>query len=643
MYPVSMLHIPEEKEKQFASRNITTTEDLMLFFPRRYLDMRRGKHLKDVHDGDICAVDGTVEVKDTRGYYPIVLLRDSEGDTLEIIWFGNSTYYFNQFEVGKQYRVAGRISYKRSLYSMGNPTMFFEIGRQPGEICPIYPKIKGMSESYLKNCIAKAINIEESHFVPDRKSVVAADLGLMEYYEAVRTIHAPKDENAYKAARKRIAYEILYDFYMGMKSRRKTAAIREDLKVTSSGKTEAFIQSLPFSLTDGQKEAVHYVMQEAKQNRRIDTLITGDVGCGKTIVALISAMLMWENGFQSIIMAPTLVLAKQHYEEMSGRTNAEEGPVFALLTSETKKRERAKILKDLESGAIDILIGTSSVLSDELKFKNLGLTIVDEEHKFGTEQKEILEKKQQSGIHHIAMTATPIPRSLARTIYGNSFHVLTIETMPKGRKPIITKQSTDRAGIFENLAKEVMNGHQAYVICPFIQDSDSERFQDVDSVESVTEELTLYYRRKYPSIRVDSINGKMRQSAVLKKISEFEQHNIDILVSTTIVEVGVNVPNATAILVMSADRFGLAALHQLRGRVGRGSDQAYCYLSSAQYSEKLEILCHTTNGFVVAERDMQMRGPGNLTGEEQTGYSEAVETIIKRPNLARMVRERVFE
>lgn len=644
MYPISTLHIPEAKLKQFASRKLETTEDLMMFFPRKYLDLRKGRFLKDVHDGDTCAIDGVVEIKNTNGYYPMVLLRDPKGDTIEIIWFGNSTYYFDKFEVGKNYRVAGRVSFKRNLYSMANPTVFYELNGTPiNGIHPIYPKIKGLSEDYLKNCIARSISIEESHFVPNIKSVVAADLGLMEFYTAVRAIHSPASVDDYKAAKKRLAYEILYDFYSGMKSKRAYISIREDLTVSSSIKTEEFIQSLPFELTQGQRDAVNYVMQEAKQMRRIDTLITGDVGCGKTIVALISAMLLWENGFQSIIMAPTLVLAKQHFEEMSGRMRTNDGPTFALLTSETKKRERTKILKGLADGSIDILIGTSSVLSDELEFKNLGLTVIDEEHKFGTEQKEVLEKKQRSGIHHIAMTATPIPRSLARTIYGDSFHVITIETLPKGRKPIITKQSTNRAEMFEKLAQEVKAGHQAYVICPFIQDSDSERFQDVDSVESVTEEIISYYKRKYPSIRVDSINGKMRQSAVLKKIGEFEQHNIDILVSTTIVEVGVNVPNATAILIMSADRFGLAALHQLRGRVGRGSDQAYCYLSCAEYSEKLEILCQTTNGFKIAEYDLQTRGPGNLTGEEQTGYSEAVETIIKRPKLAKIVRERVFE
>lgn len=643
MYPISMLHIPEAKEKQLTAKKLETTEDLMMFFPRRYLDLRKGQLLQDVHDGDVCAIDGTVEIKNTNGYYPMVLLRDSMGDTIEIVWFGNSTYYFDKFEIGKKYRVAGRISFKRSVYNMSNPIVFFELdGKTNGCIYPIYSKIKGMSESYLKNCILRAISIEESHSVPNHKSVIAADMGLMEYYSAIRTIHAPATEAEYSAAKKRMAYEILYDFYDGMRSKRAKIPIKENLTVTNSSKTEAFIHGLPFDLTPGQKDAVSYVMTEAKNMHRIDTLITGDVGCGKTIVALIAAMLLWENGFQSIIMAPTLVLAKQHFEEMSGRTTMEGGPTFALLTSETKKRERSKILKGLANGSIDILIGTSSVLSDELEFKNLGLTIVDEEHKFGTEQKEILEKKQQSGIHYIAMTATPIPRSLARTIYGESFQVLTIDTLPKGRKPVITRQSTDRAEMFERLAQEVKNGHQAYVICPFIQDSDSERFQDVDSVESVTEEIVGYYKRKYPSIRVDSINGRMKQSAVLKKIGEFERHEFDILVSTTIVEVGVNIPNATAILIMSADRFGLAALHQLRGRVGRGKDQAYCYLSCAEYSEKLEILCNTSNGFKIAEYDLQARGPGNLTGEEQTGYSKAIETVIKRPNLAKAVRNRIF-
>jgi ATP-dependent DNA helicase RecG len=643
MGSIHSLGLTAKKEEQFRKKGITTTKELAAFFPRRYLDMRQGKLLHTVTDGEVCAVDGIVVYASAAGMYPIVHLQDAHYDTLEIIWFGNTDYYFKQFEIGKHYRVAGKVSFRRGEYRMANPSLFFELGKGKEKLYPVYPKITGMSDAYLQSSIKKAIATEEAHYIPDKKDVFAAELGLVDYFSAVKLLHDPKNEAGYKAAKKRMAFQILYDFYLEIKKKRADIPIHPKLKISSKIETESFIKSLPFPLTEGQQQAVDAIISDAMQMHRIDTLITGDVGCGKTMVAMIAAMLLWENGFQTAVMAPTLVLAKQHFEEFTSRIPEgwEKKPEIALLTSETKKRERTQILKGLAAGQIDILIGTSSVLSDELEFQNLGLTIVDEEHKFGTEQKAVLEKKKQSGLHHIAMTATPIPRSLARTIYGEDFGILSITTMPKGRKPVITKQSQDKAAIYEQLAEQVKLGRQAYIVCPFISDSDSERFMDVDSVESVEEEIRSRFKRTHPQIRIASINGRMKQSAVLQQISAFAKGEIDILISTTIVEVGVNVPNATAMMIMSAERFGLAALHQLRGRVGRAQEQGYCYLMSDKHSEKLEILCRHTNGFLIAEEDMRLRGPGNLAGEAQTGYSEAIEMIIRRPKLAQQIRQGV--
>lgn len=643
MHDISVLGLASTKEEQLRARKIQTVEELITLFPRRYLDMRFGKELAGIQDGDVCAVDGEVVYASEDGFYPTVHLRDKNKDILEIVWFGNSDYYFSKFQVGKLYRVAGRISLRRREYHMSNPTVFFEIGKGKERIVPIHTKIKGMSEDFLNKAIASGIAYEEAHAVPDKSDLMARELKLMDRFQAIRSLHWPADERAYKAARKRMAFDILYDFYVELKGKRAKIPIKPDLLIRSTEKMDGFIRSLPFELTDGQKHVIDTLSKQALAHERIDTLVTGDVGCGKTIVAMALAMLMWENGFQTAILAPTLVLAKQHYDEMTGRLSQfPDAPAIALLTSETKKRERNKILKGLKDGSIAFLIGTSSILSDELEFGNLGMTIIDEEHKFGASQKEILEHKNRSGLHHISMSATPIPRSLARTVYGDTFGLLSIETMPAGRKAVITEQGTDVNGMFEKLAEEVKKGHQAYVICPFVSDSDSEQFADVDSVESTTEALKAYMARTHPQIRIDAINGRMKHSAVLRKVEAFAAHDIDILVSTTIVEVGVSIPNATAMLIMSADRFGLAALHQLRGRVGRSSIQSYCYLASKAYSEKLDILCHTNNGFAIAEADMELRGPGNLTGEEQTGYSEAVATAIRRPKLAERVRKAVF-
>lgn len=641
---IEEMNLSDQKVQQFYKKGLTTTEQLAGFFPRKYLDMRFSHTLKDVDVGTNAAIDGCCIDKDSTGMYPKVTLQDSNYDEIDIIWFGNSFYYYDQFEVGNTYRVYGKLGINWGAYQMSNPQLFFEVGKEDAKLYPVYSKIKGMSDQYLKGAIKKAIAIEEAHRIPTQKDIVANQLGLAGYFDAVKKLHQPNNEKDFKCGKTRMAFEVIYDFYSDMKGKRRVVGLNPDLKVSKTDQTQVLIHSLPFSLTEGQQKVVDYIINKAIAGERIDTLITGDVGCGKTIVALIAAVLMWENGFQAAIMAPTLVLAKQHYEEMLSRIPAdwENPPRFALLTGETKKRERTKILKGLESGEINILIGTSSVISDELDFAALGMTIIDEEHKFGTEQKATLEKKYQSGLHHIAMTATPIPRSIARTVYGDDFGIMAIETLPKGRKPIITEQSSDKIAMFERLADEVKAGHQAYVVCPFVSDSESERFQDVDSVESTQEEIEQYYSRTHPQIRIDSINGRMRQSAILGKIKKFASGEIDILISTTIVEVGVNVPNATAIMVMSADRFGLAALHQLRGRVGRAGDQGYCFLMTKKFSEKLSIMCQTTNGFRIAEEDLKLRGPGDLTGEAQTGYSEAIDLILRRPKLANKIREIVW-
>lgn len=644
MTMIQDMGLNKQKVEQFLKKGITTTEQLAAFFPRKYLDMRVGHAVKDVEIGENTSIDGCCICKDSSGMYPKVTLRDANLDEIDIIWFGNSLYYYDQFIVGNKYRVYGKLGVNWGVYQIKNPSLFFEIGKGETKLYPVYSKIKGMSDQYLQGAIEKAIAVEEAHRIPTKKDIAASQLGLASYFDAVKMLHNPKDERAYKRGKTRMAFEVIYDFYVDLRGKRRAIGLNPSIKIGKTEQTLDLIRALPFTLTEGQQKVVDHIINEAIKQQRIDMLITGDVGCGKTMVALIAAILMWENGFQTAIMAPTLILAKQHYEEMVSRIPAgwETSPRFALLTSETKKRERTKILKGLESGEIDILIGTSSVISDELDFSSLGMTIIDEEHKFGAEQKAVMEKKCQSGLHHIAMTATPIPRSIARTVYGNDFGVMAIETLPKGRKPVITEQSSDKKAMFERLADEVKAGHQAYIVCPFVSDSESERFQDVDSVESTQEKIEQQFSRAHPQIRIDSINGRMKQSAILSKTKKFANGEIDILISTTIVEVGVNVPNATAIMIMSADRFGLAALHQLRGRVGRAGDQGYCFLMTKNFSEKLSIMCQTTNGFRIAEEDLKLRGPGDLTGEAQTGYSEAIDLILKRPKMAERVREIVW-
>ncbi len=287
-------------------------------------------------------------------------------------------------------------------------------------------------------------------------------------------------------------------------------------------------------------------------------------------------------------------------------------------------------------------MGTHSVLSDEVNPHNLGLTIVDEEHKFGVKQKECLEKFSQSGVHHISMTATPIPRSVAMTVYGRGVTVLPIKTMPTGRTPIQTRQCFKCEDAFEMIFDEVQNGRQAFIICPLIHESNSEKFQNVMSVEIIQQKAKKYFAAKPNKVRLGVISGDMKQADIMAVMDQFAAHKFDVLISTTIVEVGVNVPNATVMAVMSAERFGLAALHQLRGRVGRGNFQSYCLLCSEKKTERLDIMCSTNDGFEIAERDLQLRGSGDILGEAQSGQSNIIQLIMQRPNLAQMVKDKIF-
>ena len=405
--------------------------------------------------------------------------------------------------------------------------------------------------------------------------------------------------------------------------------------------TEQLINNLPFALTTDQKTTIESIIEGARDGKRINTLVSGDVGCGKTMIAILSAVLAYENGCQTIIMAPTLVLAQQHYKEIEQYTS-QLGINVGLLSTVTKKRERNNLLKTFSEGELDILVGTHSVLSEEVIPHNLGLTIVDEEHKFGVKQKECLEKFSQSGVHHISMTATPIPRSVAMTVYGRGVTVLPIKTMPTGRTPIQTRQCFKCEDAFEMIYDAVQNGRQAFIICPLIHESDSEKFQNVMSVEIIQQRAEKYFAAKPNKVRLGVISGDMKQADIMATMDQFAAHKFDVLISTTIVEVGVNVPNATVMAVMSAERFGLAALHQLRGRVGRGNFQSYCLLCSEKKTERIDIMCSTNDGFEIAERDLQLRGSGDILGEAQSGQSNIIQLIMQRPNLAQIVKDKIF-
>lgn len=646
-HSIDQLNLSKQKRVQFEKRGLTAIEDIAYFFPRKYIDFRTITKVKDVSVGEYCALEGVVKEKwegGNRSYTARIEEKDELCPdckaTFFVSWFGSS-YYIDQLIEGESYVFCGKTSMFRDNIYLSVPLTF---GRDKTQVCtilPIYSKIQGMSSEYMIRQINASINFLRLNDKSGPKDLFAASLGLMPKYEAVRELHQPTTAMRYKQAAQRMAYEDIYDFYECLSRKDMYLIGTQVAEARNDTLTHKAIDELPFPLTEDQKTVIDTILREAKAGRRIHSLISGDVGCGKTLVTILACIFMAENNCQSIVMAPTLVLARQHYQSFTNiceKLKIKTG----LLTTETKKKERQALLKAFEDGDLDILIGTHSVLSDDVVPKCLGLTIIDEEHKFGVAQKARLENYDKAGVHHLSMTATPIPRSIASAVYGNDLDVLSIHSMPAGRKPVITKQYFNMESAFEKMYEEIQAGHQCYVVCPFIEDSESFRFQNVISVAAISDALAAFYSKKPQMVRIGTISGNMKQQTILETVTQFEKGKLDILLSTTIVEVGVNVPNATVITIMSAERFGLAGLHQLRGRVGRGDAQSYCLLCSSERTERLDILCKTTDGFAIAEEDFRLRGPGDLTGVAQSGESDIIRKITQRPNLSRVIRQRFF-
>lgn len=644
-HPIELLSLTKAKENQFIAKGLTSVEDIAYFFPRKYMDFREVCSVKDTEIGKYYALQGRViDIRSRNNIFTALVREDKEAvrgiyPQFSVVWFGTD-FYIKQLEVGKSYVFCGRVGEFAGEVNINSPLAFGQ-ARDVCKIMPVYSKISGMSNDYLQKQIKAAISFLQAAEKQGEKELLAKSLRLMDKYAAVRELHQPTDNKLLNYARQRIAFEHIYDFYAELKKEEIYNQADSVKYFNEHSLIEQLIRNLPFALTADQKTTIENIIEDARYGKRINTLVSGDVGCGKTMIAILAAVLAYENGCQTIVMAPTLVLAQQHYTEIEQYTS-QLGIQVGLLSTATKKRERNNLLKAFSEGELDILVGTHSVLSDEVNPHNLGLTIVDEEHKFGVKQKECLEKFSQSGVHHISMTATPIPRSVAMTVYGRGVTVLPIKTMPIGRTPIETRQCFKCEDAFEMIFDEVQNGRQAFIICPLIHESNSEKFQNVMSVEIIQQKAKKYFAAKPNKVRLGVISGDMKQADIMAVMDQFAAHKFDVLISTTIVEVGVNIPNATVMAVMSAERFGLAALHQLRGRVGRGNFQSYCLLCSEKKTERLDIMCSTNDGFEIAERDLQLRGSGDILGEAQSGQSNIIQLIMQRPNLAQIVKDKIF-
>lgn len=627
---LSLLNVNERKRKQFEKKGIYNIVDLLQYFPRSYkiynMDATEGE------ERCFRAIIRGVRSMVSKSGIPMLIAYGITGEEkINILWF-HQIYKEAEIRsyINKEVLVAGKTTFDEqwNQYSIIAPSVMHEYNGEQGEIIvPLYSKIPGMADEYLMNCISLALHqfggVMSTAFPADLKNT----LKLPNIYKSIVEIHKPTSTKALIAAKRRIDMEDLYYFAVMMKNSADNTSVCTKYAAKKDSCFTKVISFLPYHLTEDQKKTVNAIKSSMQRGETVHAMIQGDVGCGKSIVAFLSAILMTENGYQAAIIVPTAVLAQQHFIDLqnllsgTGITAELVPPLTAL-----KKRERESLLKRVKTGESKILVGTHALLSDKIVFHSLALVITDEEHKFGVVQREKLIGKDKSEIHYISMSATPIPRSLATVLYGDYTQLYLIQSMPPGRKPVNTAISCSLKGCFKFIREQIHNGRQIYVVCPKIDTSDT-----TEEIASVTD-LQKKYSDAFGADKVLALTGKNTKKELDEILDKFTNNQASILIATTVIEVGVNIPNANTIIIHNAERFGLASLHQLRGRVGRGGGESYCVLfSNETENERLKAMCRTTNGFEIAEIDMQQRGAGDLFGLEQSGINKYINLVMQYP------------
>lgn len=592
---------------------IVTSEDLLFYYPFRY-DILKKSNIEELKQDDKIVIDGLIE--SVPSVFHINRRLDKmnfrfaiEGKLLQVVIF-NRAFLKSKLSVGTTVTVIGKYDLKHNTI-VANDIYLMPLPKTP-RIDPVYHSYGGIGgkqiRSYLEQIFKEDICITD--YIPEG---IREKYQFMDKERSLKQIHFPTNTNSLKSALLRAKYEELFLFMLKMNylKQEKThdCGLKREL---SFQKIEMFINKLPFTLTDDQFNCVKEIYKDLKEPRRMNRLVQGDVGSGKTIVSFIAMYMNHLSGYQSALMAPTEILARQHYKKLVEIFETYEINV-AILTGKTKAKEKKEIYEGLRKGTISIVVGTHALISDGVEYQNLGLVITDEQHRFGVNQRSNLKNKGTTP-DILYMSATPIPRTYALTIYGD-MDVSNIHTMPNGRLPIITtlKKNSEIRDVLESMYQELKKGHQVYVIAPLIEESEK---IDLENVTLLEEKMKKAFGRFY---QIGVLHGKMTPKEKEEVMLNFEQNKIQILISTTVVEVGVDVPNATMIVIFDSERFGLSALHQLRGRVGRNDLQSYCILISDIEKERLSILTKTTDGFKISEEDFKLRGSGDLFGVRQSG------------------------
>lgn len=622
---------PKRAEVLNKQLDIYNYHDLLHYYPQKYIDRSKIYKISELA-GDLNYVQlkGRFIIFNTLGEGAKTRLQALFSDgtgTMEVVWFQRIKHIKETYVTGKEYILFGRPTLFNGKYNLAHPEIeVYSETNQPCGIRGIYSltetaRKRGITSNTIytlvKNLFSKVNYIGET--LP--QSVIKSH-NLMPLKEALINVHMPESMVKMEEARRRLKFEEL--FYVQMNIFKYTQQRNSQVKGNIFGRigekfNDFFFNVLPFPLTNAQKRVLREIRTDVGSGRQMNRLLQGDVGSGKTIVAMMSALMAVDNGFQACIMAPTEILATQHYESLS-EFGEKIGVRIELLTGSTKEAKRKVIHAGLMSGEVNILIGTHAVIEDTVNFAHLGLVIIDEQHRFGVAQRAKLWKKSLVPPHILVMTATPIPRTLAMTIYGD-LEVSVIDELPPGRKPVATSLlfENNRNRINEAIRSQLNEGRQIYIVYPLIQESEK---SDLKSLEEGYKQTVQTFKE----YKVGFVHGKMKPAEKDEQMQKFASNETQILVATTVIEVGVNVPNATVMVIENAERFGLSQLHQLRGRVGRGADKSYCILVSKyeianDTRKRLEIMTHTTDGFKIAEADMQMRGPGDIEGTQQSGIA----------------------
>lgn len=618
--------IGEKTEKIFNRAGIFSVDDLLTYYPRYYDVFNAPVHINDLEIDMIQAIKGTVvrqvTIKKVNNLHIVsTFIRDEQGDVIKAVWF-NAAYLKTQIRIGDVYIFRGHIKESKGSYQIEQPKLYslFEYNKKMGEMQPVYPLVSGMTN----NMISKAIKQAFDYTTPEEilPETIRNKYNLEDIKRAIYDIHYPMDKNAYISARQRLVFEEFFKFIYSLRTLKENNEKIINHNIFNEPKEiKKLIEKLPYELTKAQIKTWNEIKKDISSDYVMNRLVQGDVGCGKTIIAILALFTAALNGSQGAIMAPTEVLALQHYEniaELISKNNLDIKPI--LLVGSMTAKEKREAYEQIADGSVNVIVGTHALIQEKVTYNNLGLVVTDEQHRFGVRQRETISIKGNNP-HVMVMSATPIPRTLAIIIYGD-LDISVIDELPANRLPIANcvVDNSYRPNAYDFIQKQINQGRQVYIICPTVEYS-----------EAVEGENVIEYANKLkqifpPNINISYLHGRMKPAEKNNIMNDFAENKIQILVSTTVVEVGVNVPNATVMMVENAERFGLAQLHQLRGRVGRGKYQSYCIFVNGSNKnnakERLEILCKSNDGFFIANEDLKLRGPGDFFGVRQSGDFE---------------------